>query len=136
MNVHELCKNYKSEFIFGLVLLAGVVLSYFLAQYIPLKLYGQLSMVVNGCIATVSLASAWIMAQSPAIPMNKVPAGRSCNRPRIVVFGSGARSMIASLPALMPPAVQISTCAASGGQTSNVVTGGGRIVAISATGAA
>ena len=63
MNVHELCKNYKSEFIFGLVLLAGVVLSYFLAQYIPLKLYGQLSMVMNGCIATVSLASAWIMAR-------------------------------------------------------------------------
>lgn len=63
MNVHELCKNYKSEFIFGLVLLAGVVLSYFLAQYIPLKLYGRLSMIMNGCIATVSLAGAWIMSR-------------------------------------------------------------------------
>ena len=63
MNVHELCKNYKSEFIFGLVLLAGVVLSYFLAHYIPMKLYGHLSMIMNGCIATVSLAGAWIMAR-------------------------------------------------------------------------
>ncbi len=63
MNVHELCKNYKSEFIFGFVLLAGVVLSYFLAQYIPMKLYGRLSMIMNGCIATVSLAGAWIMAR-------------------------------------------------------------------------
>ena len=63
MNVHKLCKHYKSEFIFGLVLLAGVVLSYFLAQYIPLKLYGQLSIIMNGCIATMSLASAWIMAR-------------------------------------------------------------------------
>ena len=63
MNVHEFCKHYKSEFIFGLVLLAGVVLSYFLAHYIPMKLYGRLSMIMNGVIATMSLASAWIMAR-------------------------------------------------------------------------
>ena len=63
MNVHELYKTYKSEFIFGLVLLAGVVLSYFLAQYIPMKLYGHLSMIMNGCIAIMCLAGAWIMAR-------------------------------------------------------------------------
>ena len=63
MNIHELCKNYKSEFIFGLVLLAGVVLSYFLTQYIPMRLYGSISMIMNGCIATICLAGAWIMAR-------------------------------------------------------------------------
>ncbi len=63
MNIHELCKNYKSEFIFGFVLVAGVVLSYFLAQYIPMELYGSLSMIMNGSIATVCLAGIWIMAR-------------------------------------------------------------------------
>ena len=44
-------------------MLAGVVLSYFLAQYIPMKLYGSLSMIMNGCITTVCLAGAWIMSR-------------------------------------------------------------------------
>ena len=58
MNIHELCKNYKSEFIFGGVLLVCVILSCILAQYIPMKLYGSLSMIMNGCIATLCLAGA------------------------------------------------------------------------------
>ncbi len=63
MNIHELCKNYKSEFIFGGVLLVCVILSCILAQYIPMELYGSLSMIMNGCIATLCLSGAWLMAR-------------------------------------------------------------------------
>lgn len=63
MNVHELCKNYKSEFIFGGVLLVCVILSCILVQNIPARYYDSLSLIMNCCITTISLSGAWLMAR-------------------------------------------------------------------------
>ena len=58
MNLRELCAEYSREIIFGAVLLVCVCLSYWLAHYIPMHLYGRLSMIMNGCIITICLAGA------------------------------------------------------------------------------
>ena len=57
-----ICIDYKSEIIFGVVLIAGVVLSYGLAPLIPVDFYNRhLSVILNGCSATVCLFGAWLM---------------------------------------------------------------------------
>lgn len=63
MNLRELCAEYSREIIFGAVLLVCVCLSYWLAHYIPMHLYGRLSMIMNGCIATICFAGAWMMVR-------------------------------------------------------------------------
>ena len=58
----ELYDNYKSEMAFGLALLCLVVLSYGLADRIPLDFYIEsLNPILNGSIAAVSLFGAWLM---------------------------------------------------------------------------
>ena len=58
----ELYDNYKSEMAFGLALLCLVVLSYGLADRIPLDFYMEsLNPILNGTIAAVSLFGAWLM---------------------------------------------------------------------------
>lgn len=55
-------RDYKSEVIFGIVLLAAVVLSYSLAHLIPLSFYSQaLNPILNGCIAMTSIFGAYIL---------------------------------------------------------------------------
>jgi hypothetical protein len=82
-------------------------------------------------------SSAWSIATSPCTAIKAVP--------RRTVFdpaeerGLGTRSPVPLWPdarAPMPPAHQISSCTARGGQISKQLTGGGRASAISATGAA
>ena len=63
MNLREICSEYCREIIFGAVLLVCVLLSFWLAHYIPMELYGHLSMIMNGCIVTICLAGAWLMAR-------------------------------------------------------------------------
>jgi len=55
-------RDYKSEVIFGLVLLSAVVLSYSLAHLIPLSFYSHaLNPILNGCIAMTSIFGAYIL---------------------------------------------------------------------------
>lgn len=61
MNLHKMFKDYKSEFIFGLALFFGVIVSLFGASYMSADQYEPISQVLNGCIATICLAGAWLV---------------------------------------------------------------------------
>ena len=63
MNLREFFSEYSREVIFGSVLLACVVVSYWGAHYIPMSFYGKLSIIMNGCIAAVCLFGIWMMAR-------------------------------------------------------------------------
>lgn len=54
--------DYKSEFVFGVVLLACVLLSNSLAGFIPVQFYKEsLSEILNGIVGTVCLIGAWML---------------------------------------------------------------------------
>lgn len=58
----EYRREYSREMIFGLVLLMLVGLSTWLGTYIPESLYlNGITQIMNGCIATMCLAGAWLM---------------------------------------------------------------------------
>lgn len=62
MSLRTICLDYKTEIIFGIVLIASVVLSYCLAPLIPVDSYNRhLSVILNGCIAVVCLFGAWLI---------------------------------------------------------------------------
>lgn len=62
VNIRKIFWDYKSEFIFGILLLAGVLLSYFFAGNIPIHFYkNSLSPILNGTIATVCLLGAGLL---------------------------------------------------------------------------
>ena len=66
MSFRNVCREYRREYsremIFGLVLLMLVGLSTWLGTYIPENLYlNGITLIMNGCIATVCLAGAWLM---------------------------------------------------------------------------
>ena len=66
MSFRNVCREYRREYsremIFGLVLLMLVGLSTWLGTYIPESLYlNGITQIMNGCIATVCLAGAWLM---------------------------------------------------------------------------
>ena len=63
MKIRQICADYSREIIFGLVLLVGVGVSLWLAHYIPMYMYGRLGMIMNGCIVTICIAGAWLMAR-------------------------------------------------------------------------
>lgn len=55
-------REYKSEVIFFIVLVACVLLSFFLASYIPVDFYKDaLCSILNGTVATVCLLGAWLL---------------------------------------------------------------------------
>ena len=61
MELRKMFQNYKSEFIFGALLVVGIHASLFCASYLSAEQYELISEVLNGCIATVCLAGAWLM---------------------------------------------------------------------------
>lgn len=64
MTIRKIWIDYQSEFVFGIVLLIGVLLSYWLAHFISIDFYSNsLTHIMNGCIATVCIAGAWLMAR-------------------------------------------------------------------------
>ena len=71
------CIDYRSEFVFGFALIFGVVLSYGLAPLIPVDFYNRhLSVIMNGCIATVCLFGAWVLwRHNDGIGVRKLWAG-------------------------------------------------------------
>ena len=62
MSLRRICVEYRTEFIFGLVLGLSVVVSYSLSHLIPLDFYiNSLNPILNGCIAAVSLYGAFVL---------------------------------------------------------------------------
>ena len=66
MSFRNVCREYRREYsremIFGLVLLMLVGFSTWLGTYIPESLYlNGITQIMNGCIATICLAGAWLM---------------------------------------------------------------------------
>ena len=62
MSLRKIFIEYSSEFVFGFVLLGCVLLSYWLAQFIPTDFFNRtLSPIMNGCTAAVSIAGAIIL---------------------------------------------------------------------------
>jgi len=66
MSFHNVCREYRREYsremIFGLILLILIGISTWLGTYIPESLYlNGITQIMNGCIATVCLAGAWLM---------------------------------------------------------------------------
>ncbi len=61
-NIRRIWHDYKGEFIFAVVLVIGVVLSYGLAPLIPVSFYVQsLSPILNSCIAMTCLYGAFLV---------------------------------------------------------------------------
>ena len=61
-NIRRIWHDYKGEFIFAVVLVIGVVLSYGLAPLIPVSFYDQsLSPILNGCIAMTCIYGAFLL---------------------------------------------------------------------------
>lgn len=61
-SIRFICLDYKAEFIFGLVLIGAVVLSYGLAPFIPLDFFNRhLSVILNGATATVCLFGTYVV---------------------------------------------------------------------------
>lgn len=64
VSIRTFCADYKAEMVFGSVLLVCVGLSTWLGKYIPLDFYvNVIGPILNGCIATVCLSGAWLMAR-------------------------------------------------------------------------
>ena len=62
MEFRKMYEDYKSEILFGLVLLAAVLLSFYGSQFIPDDLYTDgISQILNGCVATIGLFGAILM---------------------------------------------------------------------------
>jgi len=61
MEIRKMVEDYKSEFVFGAILLLGVLVSCFGARYMSSEQYEPISVILNGCIATICLAGAWLM---------------------------------------------------------------------------
>ena len=66
MSFRNVCREYRREYsremIFGLILLILIGISTWLGTYIPESLYlNGITQIMNGCIATVCLAGAWLM---------------------------------------------------------------------------
>ena len=61
MELRKMFEDYKSEFIFGFVLVLGIHVSLFGASYMSAEQYEPISQILNGCIATICLAGAWLM---------------------------------------------------------------------------
>ena len=61
-SLRRFCIDYRTEFIFGIVLLICALCSYRLARLIPVSFYDTtLSPILNGCIATTSLLGAVLL---------------------------------------------------------------------------
>lgn len=63
MNWRKLFVEYKLEFVFGGVLIACVCLSLWMARFIPIEMYQDLSLVMNSSIIVECLFGAWIMSR-------------------------------------------------------------------------
>lgn len=62
MSIRRICVDYKSEFIFGIVLGVSVLLSENLAHLIPFDFYlHTLGTILNGCVATTSILGAVLL---------------------------------------------------------------------------
>lgn len=61
MKFRKMMEDYKSEFIFGALLVLGINVSLFGASYMSSAHYESISQILNGCIATIGLAGAWLM---------------------------------------------------------------------------
>ena len=61
MELRKLYEDYKSEFIFGVLLVVGIHVSLFGASYLTTEQYEPICQIMNGCIATICLAGAWLM---------------------------------------------------------------------------
>lgn len=62
MEFRKMYEDYKSEIVFGLVLLAAVLLSFYGSHFIPYDLYKDgISQILNGCVATIGLFGAILM---------------------------------------------------------------------------
>ena len=61
MELRKLYEDYKSEFIFGILLVVGVHVSLFGASYMSAEQYEPICQILNGCIATICLAGAWLI---------------------------------------------------------------------------
>lgn len=62
LKMQKICIEYHWEILFGIVLSACVLFSYWAARFIPVDFFNQtLSPIMNGCIATVSLFGAILM---------------------------------------------------------------------------
>ena len=62
MTFRKICSDYCREIIFGVVLFACVLLSYYFARYIPLDFFDSaLAPIMNGCIASVSIFGAILL---------------------------------------------------------------------------
>ncbi len=61
-DIRKIWHDYKGEFIFAVVLVVGVLISYRLAPLIPVSFYDQsLSPILNGCIAMTSIYGAILL---------------------------------------------------------------------------
>ena len=64
MTFRKMWVDYRSEFVFGLVLFACVLLSLWGVQFIAVDFYqNSLSHILDGCIETICLAGAWLLAR-------------------------------------------------------------------------
>jgi len=63
MNWRKFFVEYKLEFVFGGVLIACVCLSLWMARFIPIEMYQDLSLVMNSTITVECLFGAWIMSR-------------------------------------------------------------------------
>jgi AraC-like DNA-binding protein len=61
MELRKKFQDYKSEFIFGALLVVGIYASLLSASYLSAEQYELISEILNGCIATICLAGAWLM---------------------------------------------------------------------------
>jgi AraC-like DNA-binding protein len=61
MELRKMFQNYKSEFIFGALLVVGIHVSLFGSSYLSAEQYELISEILNSCIATICLAGAWLM---------------------------------------------------------------------------
>lgn len=63
MKFRKMMEDYKSEFIFGALLVLGSLVSLFGASYMSPEQYEPISQILNGCIATVCLTGAWLISR-------------------------------------------------------------------------
>ena len=95
-NLRVFYYEYRSEFLFGLLLLAAVVLSYALAPLIPADLFNSLiSPVQNTAIITVTLINTWaMMRHNEGIRVRKIYAWIMATLSVVMIVGVCYRWMV------------------------------------------
>lgn len=73
MELRKMFADYKSEFVFGVLLILGIHVSFWGASYLSAEQYEPICQILNCCIATVCLAGAWLISRhSEGIRARKV----------------------------------------------------------------